>query len=59
MHVHVYSPDGEAKYWIEPQIELAVSKGLSQKSLGEVEEQIRKKEDEIRASWNRHFRITE
>jgi len=23
MHVHVYSPDGEAKYWLEPDIELA------------------------------------
>ena len=23
VHVHVQSPDGEAKFWIEPEIELA------------------------------------
>ncbi|HYR28699.1 MAG TPA: DUF4160 domain-containing protein, partial [Thermoanaerobaculia bacterium] len=28
MHVHVFSADGEAKFWLEPAIELAESKGL-------------------------------
>lgn len=28
MHVQVYSPNGEAKLWIVPQIELGMSKGL-------------------------------
>jgi len=23
MHVHVHCPDGEAKFWLEPEIELA------------------------------------
>lgn len=30
MHVHVSHSDGEAKFWLEPQIELANSIGLSQ-----------------------------
>lgn len=25
MHIHVQSGDGEAKYWLEPQIELAAT----------------------------------
>jgi hypothetical protein len=25
MHVHVISPGGEAKFWLEPKIELAVN----------------------------------
>jgi hypothetical protein len=25
MHVHVISPDGEAKFWLEPEIALAVN----------------------------------
>ena len=29
MHVHVHSPQGEAKFWMEPEIELAKSYGLS------------------------------
>ena len=23
MHVHIHSPEGEVKYWLEPEIELA------------------------------------
>ena len=28
MHVHVYTPSGEAKFWLAPKIELAINKGL-------------------------------
>jgi hypothetical protein len=35
MHVHVYGQNGEAKFWLEPQIELAQNYGLSQKELSE------------------------
>ena len=55
MHIHVYAPSGEAKFWIEPVIELAVSKGFNSRELKEIETQIKKKEDEIRKEWNRHF----
>ena len=36
MHVHVWSPDGEAKIWLEPEIELAVNKGLKQSEISEL-----------------------
>ena len=29
MHVHVTSNNGEAKFWLEPEIALAVNHGLS------------------------------
>ena len=29
MHVHVHSGDGEAKFWLEPEIELARNLGFS------------------------------
>ena len=35
MHVHVAHTDGEAKFWLEPQIELAMNQGLSNKQLNE------------------------
>jgi hypothetical protein len=38
MHVHVSHPDGEAKFWLEPAIELANrSAGLSGKQLRDIE----------------------
>jgi hypothetical protein len=29
-HIHVSHTDGEAKFWLEPKIELAMNQGLSQ-----------------------------
>lgn len=28
VQVHVYTPEGEAKFWLEPKIELAINKGM-------------------------------
>lgn len=55
-HVHVRSPEGEAKFWLEPEIELAINHDLSQKELKELEKIIEDKADEIRKHWNKHFR---
>jgi len=56
MHVHVFSPDGEAKFWLEPAIELAANKGLKAVELSELQRVIEERQDEIRAHWDRHFR---
>ncbi len=55
MHIHVFSPDGEAKFWIEPNIKLAVNKGLKETELNELENQIREHEQQIRNAWNERF----
>jgi len=57
IHVHARSPEGEAKFWLEPKIELAVCRGLSPKKLKELEQIVREHEDEIRKHWNKHFGI--
>ena len=36
-HIHIYCPDGEAKFWIDPEIELAKNHGLSASRLNEIE----------------------
>jgi hypothetical protein len=54
-HIHVQSPDGEAKFWIEPTIELARNHGLSEQDLGRVERLINEREQEIWDAWTRHF----
>ncbi len=56
MHVHVFSPDGEAKFWLEPQIELALNNGLKTVELTELRRIIEERQDEIRRHWHRHFR---
>jgi len=55
MHVHVAHPDGEAKFWIGPDIEVVAAVGLSARQIAEAEEIVRHHEKEIRNAWTRHF----
>ena len=55
MHVHVISPNGEAKYWMKPHIELAGHKGLETSQLNEINKVIHERQNEILDSWRRHF----
>ena len=54
-HIHVQVRSGEAKFWIDPAIELAMNYGLSQKELTEAQRLIREHENEIRRAWRAHF----
>ena len=55
MHVHVMSPDGEAKFWLEPRIELAVNSGLSTTEVNELRKIVEERQNEIRDRWQQHF----
>ena len=55
MHVHVAHPDGEAKFWIEPSVELAAVVGLSAVQLAAADAIVRRHEREIRDAWSHHF----
>ena len=55
MHIHVQGADGEAKFWIEPEIDLVQNYGLSQRSLKKAIQLIKEHKDEIDAVWNKHF----
>ena len=55
MHVHVQGQNGEAKFWIAPNIQLAQNFGLDERELKETLRLIVEHEDEIRHAWNSHF----
>ena len=55
VHVHVVSPDGEAKFWIEPTVSLANFEGLSARQLRQLQTIVEEREREIRQAWKRHF----
>ena len=54
-HIHIYCGDGEAKFWLEPQIELARNYRLSKVQLREIEAIIEAHYDEFKAAWNEYF----
>lgn len=55
MHVHVYCDRGEAKFWLEPTIELAHNAGLTATQIRAANRLIEEHEDEIRDAWQTHF----
>jgi UTP:GlnB (protein PII) uridylyltransferase len=55
IHIHVISPDGEAKFWVEPNIEIAQSVGYNERELNKLVEIIKNHRNEIIESWNNHF----
>ena len=54
-HVHVHHADGEAKFWLDPAIELADNYGLSPVRVNTAQRLIEERQDEIRAAWKEHF----
>lgn len=55
MHVHTSHPDGEAKFWLEPELKLATNIGLSTKQLKEAEKLVDAHLLEIKNAWRTHF----
>ena len=55
-HVHLQSPDGEAKFWLEPGISLARAIGISDQELTRIRRIIEAHEIELRNAWLSHFR---
>ena len=55
LHVHVQGHGAEAKFWLEPAVELAENFGLNRRALASAFRLIQEHEDEIRAAWKKHF----
>ena len=55
MHVHVQSSNGEAKFWLEPEIQISQNHGLSMRELNEADRLIKEHQDEIRTAWLQHI----
>jgi len=50
-----HRPDGEAKFWLKPTIELARSIGLNSSRIKDAEHLIKSRQQEITDAWNNHF----
>ena len=55
IHVHVAHPDGEAKFWLTPDVHLAVNIGLSPTQIRQAQAVVGAHLKEIEDAWQRHF----
>jgi len=55
MHVHVTHTNGEAKFWLEPNVELGLNQGLSHKQINDALALVHAHHEEIINAWHSHF----
>jgi hypothetical protein len=55
IHIHVYSSEGEAKFWIEPRIEIVNNSGFSKTQISEIKSIIKEHLNDIQDAWDKHF----
>ena len=55
IHVHVSHPDGEAKFGLTPDVQLASQTGLASHVLNEAKQLVEDHLEEIADAWHRHF----
>ena len=56
VHIHVSCADGEAKFWLEPELELATNHKLSRVQLKQIEQLIEEHYGDFRNAWNHYFK---
>lgn len=55
MHVHIQTPEGVAKFWLEPIVALADSFHIDQRTLRELAKLVEENADAFRIAWQEHF----
>ena len=55
MHVHVACSDGDAKFWLEPTVEVAMAKGLQAHRVKAIGKIIEEHKDELINAWREHL----
>ena len=55
MHIHVVKAENEAKYWLEPNIELAENFGFNTKELSFIEKIIKEYGNDFKLKFQQHI----
>ncbi|MCK9225105.1 MAG: DUF4160 domain-containing protein [Candidatus Muirbacterium halophilum] len=56
MHIHVKTPDGEMKIWLEPEVSLDKNFGVKNKDVLQILKIVMEKENEFKETWKKHFK---
>ena len=55
MHIHVLYGSNEAKYWLEPEVELAKNTGIPEHKLNEIRKIVERYADEFKKQFCEHI----
>ena len=55
MHIHVISGRCEAKYWLEPEVELAKNAGFADHELNRIQKIVERNADRFKEQYHQHI----
>ncbi|ECC9721896.1 DUF4160 domain-containing protein [Salmonella enterica subsp. diarizonae] len=55
-HIHVRNADGEAKFWLDPDVSLARNDGFNARDLKELVDVVEQNSTMFVEAWNEYFR---
>ena len=55
MHIHVIHERKEAKFWLEPKVELAKNSGFSEQELNTISKIIKRNEERFKQQYKEHI----
>lgn len=55
VHIHVRGEGGEAKFWIRPEVRVAISDGLDARKLRQLATVVEDNTSLIESAWHEHF----
>lgn len=53
-HIHVRTPDGDSKFWLEPSIMLAMNRGVKPQDLRQIERLIFEHQETLKKAYHDH-----
>ena len=54
-HIHIRNSDGEAKFWLAPDVQLARNDGFSARTLKEILTVVLHNKDQLERAWQDYF----
>jgi hypothetical protein len=54
-HVHVESPDHEAKFWLEPMVALSMNYNFTLRELKKIQKIVEREHHVLINAWKKHF----
>ena len=55
MHIHVMGDNNEAKFWLEPRVELAKNSGFSKHELNNIQKIVEKNAEQFKEQYKEHI----
>ena len=55
MHIHVIHNGNEAKFWLEPYVELAENNGIAEERLTKIKKIVERNADRFKEQFNEHI----